>query len=173
MMKMYSVKYGRMIVGLMNKLIGIYEANAKASSRSRLKLIRKFAIITEIMIKGGIAVYTFAGMFYLINPIYSYYWLNKIVPLVPIYLPFIDENTTAGFTALTGLHLIFLFMAVVGTACTDFMFVMLIVNMPLLSRIFQDNISELNDILREENVDQPLAKAKFKNILLLHREFWE
>lgn len=173
MMKMYSVKYGRIIVDLMNNIIDIYAANAKAPSRNRLKLIQKYAIITEIVIKGGITVYTFAGLFYLINPFYSYYWRNELVPLIPLYLPYIDENTTIGFSFLTAMHAIYLFLAVIGTACTDFMFVMMVVNMPLLSNIFRDNINELNGILREENVNEPLAKAKFKNILLLHREFTE
>lgn len=173
MMKMYSVKYGKMVVDLMNKLVDIYTANSKTTSRNRSIVIQKFATITKIVIKGGLTLYVLAGCFYLLNPLYSYHWRNEIVPLVPLYMPFIDENTTIGFTILTSIHLVFLALAVIGSACTDFMFVMIIVNMPLLSSIFSDNIGELNAILREETVDESLVKTKFKNILLLHREFME
>lgn len=173
MIKMYSVKYGKMVVELMNKLVDIYTANSKATSRNRSIVIQKFTNITEIVIKGGLALYVLAGGFYLVNPVYSYYWRNEIVPLLPMYMPFIDENTTIGFSILTSIHLVFVFLAVIGSACTDFMFVMIIVNMPLLSSIFIDNIGELNGFLREEKVDESLVKAKFKNILLLHREFME
>lgn len=173
MMKMYSVKYGKMIVGLMDKLIEIFAANAKSSSRSRSILINKFALITEIVFKAGCAVYVLAGGFYFLNPIYSYYWRNEIAPLIPLYFPLINENTTGGLILLTAIHTVYLVLAIIGSACTDFMFVMIIVNMPVLSNIFGDNIRELNANLREELVDQVLVKAKFKNILLLHREFWK
>lgn len=170
---MYSVKYGRIIVGMMDKLIEIFAANAKSNSRSRSILINKYALITEIVLIVGCTVYAFAGAFYFLNPIYSYYWRNEIVPLIPIYFPFINENTTGGFILLTSMHVVYVTMAVIASACTDFMFTMIIVNMPVMSNIFSDNIRELNASLREELVDQVFTKAKFKNILLLHREFWK
>lgn len=86
---MYSARYGRIIVNIMDKIIDIFNANAKNASRNRISLMRKFAFITELVLKGGLLAYTLAGLFYLINPIYSYYYRNEIVTLVPLFLPFI------------------------------------------------------------------------------------
>lgn len=86
---------------------------------------------------------------------------------------FIDETTRNGFIALGITHLVFITLTVAGSACTDFMFFMIVVNIPVLSTIFVDNVEELNEILREETIDVLLAKSKLKNILLMHKEIWE
>lgn len=71
------------------------------------------------------------------------------------------------------MHLVFIVLAVIASVGVDFMFIMLIFNMIFFARIFTDNVNELNDILREEEVDKSLAKAKLINVLLLHREIFE
>lgn len=162
-----------MAVDIMDKITAIYAANSKSTSRDRLKLIRLFSIITEVVIKGGLVTYCLAGAFYMINAIYSYYVKHEIIPLVPVYMIFIDETTKNGFIALACVHLAFISLTIVGTACTDFMFVMIIVNMPVLSTIFVDNVRELSEILKESTVNVLLAKAKLRNILLMHKEIWE
>lgn len=162
-----------MVVEVMDKITAIYAANSKSTSRDRLKLINLFSTITEVVIKGGLALYFMVGIFYMINAIYSYYAKHVIIPLVPVYMIFVDETTKQGFIALGITHIAFIILTVIGSACTDFMFVMIIVNMPVLSTIFVDNVKELNEILKEKTVDVPLAKAKLKNILLMHKEIWE
>lgn len=124
-----------MVVELMDKITAIYAANAKTTSRKRLKLIKLFSTITEVIIKGGFALYCLAGGFYMINAIYSFYWKNEIIPLVPVYMIFIDETTRNGFIALGITHLVFITVSVAASAASDFMFIMLIANMPVLSNI--------------------------------------
>lgn len=171
--KIYSVKYGRMVVDAMDKITAIYAANSKSTSRKRLKLIQLFSLITEIVIKVGSAVYCLAGLFYMINPIYTYYTKHELIPLVPVYMIFIDETTRNGFIALGITHIVFIALTVTGSACSDFMFIMLVINIPVMSTILVDNVDELNEILSEQTINVPVAKAKLKNILLMHKEIWE
>lgn len=112
-------------------------------------------------------------MFYLLNPLYSHFWHDEIVPLMAIYMPFIDENTTKGFIGLTIMQLVFLVLAVIASAGVDFLFIILIFNMIFFARIFADNVNELNDTVREEKVDHDVIKGKLLNILLIHREIFE
>lgn len=105
--------------------------------------------------------------------LYSYFSLNKIVPIMPVYMPFIDENTQIGFVELTIIHLEFIVATVIGSAAVDFMFIMLIFNILFLARVLTDNADELNAILRKDKVDRHVAKAKLVNILLMHREIFE
>lgn len=67
--------------------------------------------------------------------------------------------------------MVFFVMAVIATACTDLMFVMIIVNVSVLQTIFCNNIHELNNILKADEWGKPLIKAKLKNISLLLQKF--
>lgn len=173
MMKMYSAKYGPMIVELMDKIVGIFAENARTTLLKRLILMQKYSFFTELVLKLGLLAYALAGVVYLFTPIYFYYFNREIIPIIPLFFLFIDENTTVGYMVLTSIHVVFIILAVISSACTDFMFAMIIVNAPELSNIFRDNVEELNDILKEEKVNNVLAKAKLRNILLMHREIWE
>lgn len=173
MIKMYSVKHGKIVVEVMDKFIDIYMMNAKTDKRSRQKLLHKYGFYTEVVLKGGFILYCLAVAFYFINPLYSYFFRNEIVALIPLYFPYFDENTKAGFIGISVIHIIFFVVSVVGSACTDFMFIMIIVNVPFLSNIFKDNLSDVNEMLREEEVNILFVKAKLRNILLMHREICE
>lgn len=171
--KMYTAKYGSIVADLMDEIIAIYAANAKSKSPDRLKLMKLFSTITEVVLKGGFLVYCFGGLFYLINPIYSYYFKHELIPLIPVYVIFVDETTKYGFIALAIIHLSLLTMTVIGSASTDFLFITLIANMPVLSTIFVDNVEELSGILKEHTVNIALVRAKLKNIMLMHKQICE
>lgn len=172
-MKMYSAKYGHQIVNVMDKIIEIYAANSNSASRKRLLLLQRFAFITEVVFKGGCFIYYIAGLFYLIAPAYAYYTRNELLPMFPLFLPFIDEKTNTGFAILTGIHMVLMLIAATASSATDFLFFTIIVNFPVLSTILKYNTEELSSVLGEEEVNIPLVKAKFKNILLLHRDVYE
>lgn len=161
------------MIAYLDKIISIYAANAKNNRYDRTILLRKCSTATEILLKCGLIVYFLAGCFYLLNPIYLYYAKNEIVPLLPLYMPFIDETTRTGFILLTAIHLGFLFIAVVASASSDLWFAMVAVNFFVPANIFYDDVRVLNDILGEEKVNIRLAKAKLLNVLFIHRETCE
>lgn len=123
-------------MALIRKEIDIFEANSKNVSSNRVILAQQFATLTEWIFKGGSTVYLLAGMSYLLNPLYSCYWLGEIVPILPFYMPFIDETTKERFIGLTVMHLVFLGLAMVATAAADVLYVLLIFNMVFFGRIF-------------------------------------
>lgn len=173
MIRMYSVRYGPMMVMIMDKIIDIYAVNANTTSTTRATLLKNCATLSELVLKGGFVVYCCVGLFYLINPFYSYYVRNELVPMLPLYWPIYDETTTIGFSMLFTNQLIITSLTVIGIGSVDLLFIAMFVNVPVLSTIFRDNIKDLNNILREEKVNELQAKAKLRNILLMHREIWE
>lgn len=42
-----------------------------------------------------------------------------------------------------------------------------------MANILNENIDELNEIIRDKNQDRFNAKMKFRNILLIHKEITE
>lgn len=167
---MLSIQYGHILVALMDKLVEVYKANAKGVSSKRLKMIRTSALITELVLKIGIALYSLTGVFYLTNPLYAYYTRHERVHIILLFIPFIDETTNSGFGILSAIHLICMILGVIAIAGSDFLFVMIILNVPLLSSIFSENIDELNGILRAEMLHVRSMRANLRNILLMHRE---
>lgn len=135
--KMYSMKYSDILISLMNKDVEIYAANSNIASPNRIMLAQQFSTITEWIFECGFVLYAGSGMFYLLYPLHSYFWLDKTVPIMPLYMPFIDENTTSGFVELTVIHLEFIVTTVIGSAGVDFIFIMLIFNIIFFARIFK------------------------------------
>lgn len=170
---MLSATYGPFFVATMDKFVTIYAVNSRDSSRSRQKLMQKFATFSEVIIFSGFALFAGAVLIYQLSPIYSYFIENELIPMFPLYFPLIDETTTSGFVILTIIHLLIQISAMSGTAAVDFMFTALFINILLLSFIFSDNIRELNDILNEKKVNSKLVRAKLRNILFMHREIRE
>lgn len=173
MMKIYSIRYADIIVGLVNKLIDIFKVNTTVMAHDRQAMLERYLIFTEYMFKVGLFLYAFASFGYFIYPIYSYVKFNKIVPILPSYLPFVDEDKTIGFTILTIFHLNVIVYGFLGSSCSDFSFTMVIVNVPILSKITCDNIIELNEILKEMRPNVVMIRAKLRNIILQHQEMAE
>lgn len=176
--KMFSMKkYGHIMHSNIDKIISIYAANMKnvahgSNQSPRSLLLHKFATITEILLKCGLTVYIFAGCFYFLNPIYLYSTKKEIVPILPLYMPFIDVTTKSGYILLVAIHLGFLFIAVFGSACTDLMFAVVAANIFIPANIFDDNVRELNELLTAKKVKLQFVKAKLMNIILIHREIY-
>ena len=161
------------MIGLITKIIDVYEVNSDTTSRKRALLLGKVSFICGIILIGGICMYVSSGMLLFINPFYAYYWHNELKVTIPMYLPFIDETTETGFFSLLTIHFIEIVCAAVGTGCADFAFLVIVANIPVFTTIFVDNVNELNEILQEKKIDWLPAKAKLLNVFLLYNEIWQ
>lgn len=169
-MKIYSVKYADHIVELVNKLVDIYRVNSEVNNYGRQEMLDRYLMITAYLFKVGLTLYTLATFGYFINPLYQYIVNNEMIPFIFSYFPFVDETTTTGFTIITILHLQQLIEGLLGTACTDFSFTMIIVNVPVLSNIFCDGIKDLNALLKDKRPKLVMIKVRLLNTILQHRE---
>lgn len=170
-MKVYSIREGNIIVSLINRLIDIYKVNSNVVVYDRQQMLEQYVTFTEYLFKIGFSFYALSTMGYFLFPLYFYKTRNEINPLVPSYLPGVDENTKIGFIILFIFHLNIIAFGFIGSSCTDFNFTMIIVNVPVLANIIGDNIKELNYMLREQQPKRVMIKAKFRNMLLQHQEF--
>lgn len=173
MMKIHSIEYADLVVGLINKLVEVFKMNAKVTVNGRQEMLERHLTFTELLFKGGVFFYTISTFGYFLYPLYHYHTFNEVIPLVPSYLPGVDENTQTGFIILTIFHLFIIIFGLFGSACIDFNFMMIIVNVPVLANILKDNISEQNEMLIKKKTMPVMIKAKLRNIFLLHREITE
>lgn len=160
----------------MDKIIDVYTVNSVGVPNKRLKLLQLLSTLTELLLECGFAGCCLCGILFIVNPIFSYVWMHEMRPMLPVYTPFIDENTLSGFIQLTLIHTVFIVSGVIGTASVDFMIVMIVLNVPIFTIIFSDNVQELNDIMHAKN-DRRLGgegpdksvmvKAKLRNLFFM------
>lgn len=170
-MKAYSwYIHWPLIIVLINKQLAIFKANQNHPNYKRLRTLYRFVIITEYCFKCGFVVYVSTAIAYLIRPLVIYALANEIVTILPLSSPFVDNKTTIGYTIEFIFHVCAVIFSGVSSACADFTFVMIIVNVLALAYIFNDSVEELNIAMNKEAPDTKVIKAYFRNLLLQHRE---
>lgn len=171
MMKIYSVKYADIIVGLVDKLVEIFKANSNVMEHERQKLLARHLMFTEYFFKIAFAIYFITCIIFSVFPIVSYIVLGEMVIIDTLYLPGIDENSLTGYIILSIFHLNCVWFSALGSSGVDFIFSILILNVPVIANIIGDNIRDLNELLNEMRPKLVMIKAKLRNILIQYYEY--
>lgn len=129
----------------MDKLVEVVKSSERNQSYKRQKMIQSFIIYTEYLFKIGMTLYISSTSFYFVYPTYKYVFFNEIVPLLALHVPFLNENTATGFVVLTIYQLITICSALIGSACIDFTFAMIVLNLLLMGNILDDDIKTFNE----------------------------
>lgn len=153
-------------------MIGFYEKFGSTKSPKRALLLRKMSWVSEVILIGGFSAYILVATLHFINPIYGYFWKHEFKALFPLYVPFVDETSAEGFTLLISIQTIEGFVTAVCSGCTEFPFMIAVINIWILIVVFKDNTNELNVILREKRVDMKLATSELHNIFELYNDIW-
>lgn len=104
-------------------------------------------------------------------PIYVYVVENNLVPLMPIFLPGIDETTTSGYVQLMIIQLIQITVCVMGFLAFEFLLEIIIISSMIFGKLIALETELINNDL--ENGMILNATYRLKNILLMHQEMSE
>lgn len=148
----------------------LFKLNLKTRLIARQNLFQRFANYTFYLVLLGIVIYSLSILPYLVYPVAIYYIEGKLVPIVPIFIPGIDEETVSGFLILSAIHIFIIFAAAFGMASVDIFYAILLVNVPIMARLIEIECTDLNNMLREKSNNSILWKHRFKNILIMHLE---
>lgn len=166
------MRYTEFITNGVNKVIAVYEANANTKSRKRASLLHTMAWLSELLLIGGLVGYMNVAILHFLNPIYGYFWQHEFKALFPLYIPFIDETTTVGFTILLAIQSFEIFLGLLSSATADFGFMIKVINVWVFSTIFHDNVNGLNKILRKDNANVRLVNRKLRSICKMYYDVW-
>lgn len=173
-MKVYSTcVHWSLTIDLINGLLAIFKANQIYPSYERLRLLQRYIILTEYVFKYGIVVYALAMIAYIIRPLAIYLFTREIVVILPMALPFVDDQTMSGYVILLIFHASSVVFSGIGSICIDYAFAMIIMNVHALPNLFDVSVKELNVEMNEKTTDVTVIKAHFRNILLQRREYTE
>lgn len=138
-MKIYSVRYGDIVVNLVNNLVEIFKVNSNVKAHGRQEMLEWYLTFTEYLFKIGVPMYFISVTGYFIYPAYRYIYFREIISLLPTFLPFVDEKTSIGFVITLIAHLHFIVYALLGSSCSDFSFTMVKIRSTVSIRILNNN----------------------------------
>lgn len=171
--KMTGVRYAQDMQQMMRRLQILYKAQIGSDSPERAEYFRKFALFTEILFIGIVVGYYACGICFLAYPIIMYLAKAEMVPALPIYLPFVDENTITGYTILTIYHIILIILPSTGLAGVEFFLATFMISSLIFAKLITLDAQQLNIDLSAEKPKNTVIKCRLRNILLMHKEMGE
>lgn len=168
-LKIYgAVNYTEDFKWAANFLLNLYKIHITTKSRERAEYFKTCSLYTEYLFIFMAILYFTSTFAILIYPLYMYFFENEVVPVMPIYLPLVDETTHNGYIILTTFHLVVFYMAVSGLFLFDFLLAILILSTLMFAKVIWFETQQIHRDL-EENEPPIVIKYRFRNILLLHQ----
>lgn len=168
-LKVYHVRYLDDILWLIQFIESMYKKNITTKLPERIDLFRMFSFITKYLFIGLMIIYIISMGTFLTLPIYMYYVENKIVALVPVYFPGINESTFIGYIELLIFHGIVVFLALVGIYAVDFFMVIIAIRSHIFSKLISFEFKQINIDL-EEKEPEIMIWGRIRNVLQMHQE---
>lgn len=166
------MRYVRQFTSLIDRIIDVYERNASTKLCECASVLQRMSLISEMTLSRGTIAYVVVASAHFINPIYSYFWQHECKPLMPLYVPFVDERTAFGFVILMSIQSVQVIAALLASGCVDFALVIFALNIWVFSTIFQQTVIELNGILHEKQTDMPWAVTKLQSDFEMYNDNW-
>jgi hypothetical protein len=146
----FVCKYGEYFEGIVEKVDKLYKNNAK-SDRNRSQKLLDCLKMCEIIRRVLAVLYCSASLMFVFIPIYSYIFAEKKVLVLPIYIPYVDENTTNGYTILFVFHMIAVVYTLIGVTWFDISFITFAYHMVAFVDILEMDLNVLREKLLQEN----------------------
>lgn len=96
--------------------------------------------------------------------------LNELVPIFPLFIPGIDEETSLGFSILCVYHITCLIVAVMGFSGQEFFTTIIIISSLIFSKLISLDLKQINIDLQEDGAGMLQVKGRLRNVFLMHQK---
>lgn len=153
----------------------VYMANSVPSSKNyeSLALMSKisFLLYKTILTLVFCTVCIFASMPFLLYLYEGTGEDGQLAPMIPFYVPFVNENTFGGYIILCGVHVYALYLTVLGVTGGDATIIVLAVHGLALADIFENGFLSLNNIVNQNRRGNDIeVKFTLRNLVQMHIE---
>lgn len=170
---MYHVRYASDLVWMIMTIQDLYKVHIDTESRTRATFMNQCAFVTEIVFKLMFSLYILAVFAFFMLPIFVYVVTGELIPIAPIYIPGIDENTVSGYVSLLPIHISCFFVAVLGFIATEFLLAVVIMSTMIFGRLIAADMKLINEDVEQDQPNILHAKLRLRNVLLMHQEMCE
>lgn len=168
-MKLYHITYVDDLQWIIRFIQNLYRIHVNTKSPERKEYFANFALATEIMFKVMTPVYISSAFIFLLYPLYMYFFENELVPILPLYLPFVDQSTVTGYIILNTYLIIAILFATCGLLGCDFFMTIITVSTLIFAKLMTIEMKQICADLQVDNSAQ-IVKRRFRNMLLMHQE---
>lgn len=169
----YTVRYSDDFYWTIHFIKDLYKSQISSTSRNRLVYFQNFAIFTEYFFIATIATFFLATFTFCLYPIYLYLGQGELAPIIPLYLPGIDETTASGFATLTIYHFTICVIAVIGFPSIEFFTSITIISSLIFGKLISSDLHQINNELNEFDSEMLTVVGRLRNVLLMHQEMGE
>lgn len=148
----------------------LFKMHIPTKSKERIDLFKRFGFYNTSLVKLVVLLYTGAAASFFPYPLYMYYFKDQLVPLILLYVPYVNENTASGYICLLLLHTFVLVLAVIGMGVCDILVALCIINIPIFARLIEDEVDQLNEILSKSAENARTWKYRLRNMFAMHQE---
>lgn len=149
----------------------IYGATTDKSKQSYAIMLRWSNLIFSIA-KIFSCVIVATMLVIIVYPMFVFLISGQFVPMLPMFVPGIDELSKLGFLMLTGIHTIWAVQGAVGMLFSDMFYSVMVLHIWPMVHILENMFQELNvAILKNPNLGDSLqVRLWLRNIIMAHRE---
>lgn len=134
----------RVLVKIADFIGDIYNRNTKLADTKNYSICRKYAIISEYLIRTTIATYIFIISSVLLPSMWQFIFTGKISPPARLYLPGIGDQSGASWAFLIILNYSLGVLAGLILIPFDGLIYLIFANIPMVALITTTNIVEFN-----------------------------
>lgn len=172
-MKLYNVNTRESeLKYVMRFLQQLYKVHITTKSHARKEYFERFSLFTEYFFKILMIPYYSADFLFFVYPIYVYYTQNELIPLIPLYVLGLDENTETGYIVLVFFQFHLIVMFVVGLFLADYFFAILIISSLIFEKRMSWEMEKINTDLQEKDT-KLFVSGRLRNMLQIHQEAME
>lgn len=173
LMRLTHANYAEDFQWTISFILDLYKINSKIQSRDRFEYFQKISSFTEILFKVVISTIACSFFVFLFYPIYMYFFQGQLIPIVPLFLPGIDENTLIGYTVVTIYHLALAFVGMIGFSSFEFLIAIIIISSLIFAKLISIDLVQINADLKEKNPGSVTVKGRLLNVFLMHQQMDE
>lgn len=171
--KMYNAFYAEDFHWTICLIQDLYKIHAKTKSRELAVYFEKFAVFTEILFKIMIIAFLSSTVTFFLYPFYMYFIKGELMPMMPLYLPFVNESTIIGFIIINSYQFLCAVISVVGLSALEFLTAIIIISSLIFAKLISRDLLQINADLQEIDPGMLIVKARLRNIFLMHQQLGE
>lgn len=172
MVKIYHIRYADEMQWSFRSIQNFFEIHSKTKSPERVEYFSKFALVIEILFKVMTIVYTLTVFMFFPYPIYTYFYKNEVVPILPVILPFIDYSTPVGYIFLSVFQTLTSLFCTLGYLAFDYFVTVITLSSLIFAKLISLEIEQMCAEL-ELKKSEMTTIGRFRNVLLMHKEMLE
>lgn len=148
----------------------LYQAIERSKSAKMLENTELFGRVYRNVILVFVSLVVATGWVLVLFPAVMYVFTHERYSILTAYIPFIDETELRGYIITLAFHLWCSAFACIGEFLADGLFITCVLHLWPMNDVMDVCVEDLNNSFQQNDIN--LARMQFRNILLLHKDFY-